>query len=134
MSVAASCSGAWSRPPLAPRLTPDVVLLVFDGDKLSSVTGENAEKLLGPYVVFMGKYLCRTALNKPRLPLLIVVTKMDKMQAADTKATRRDVVRRTSAALPDDELDVHFRAQLHTRGVGPQHKGRRGGVQGGQAA
>ena len=33
---------------------------------------------------------------------------MDKVQAADTKATRRDVVRRISAALPDDELDVHF--------------------------
>jgi GTP-binding protein EngB required for normal cell division len=50
----------------------------------------------------MGKV--RAALKKPRLPFLVVVTKMDKVQAADTKATRRDVVRRISAALPDLNL------------------------------
>ena len=33
---------------------------------------------------------------------------MDKVQAADTKATRQKVERRISVALPDDELDVHF--------------------------
>ena len=70
------------------------------------MTDENAVKLLEPYAEFMGKV--RAALKKPRLPFLIVVTKMDKVQAADTKATRRDVVRRISAALQDDELDVHF--------------------------
>jgi GTP-binding protein EngB required for normal cell division len=85
---------------------PDVVFLVFDGEKLSSMTDEEAEKLLEPYAGFMGKV--RAALKKPRLPFLIVVTKMDKVQAADTEATRQQVVRCISAALPDDELDVHF--------------------------
>jgi hypothetical protein len=86
--------------------TPDVVFLVFDGENLSNMTDRNAALLLKPYAEFMGKV--RTALKKPRLPFLIVVTKMDKVQAADTKATRQKVERRISVALPDDELDVHF--------------------------
>ncbi len=86
--------------------TPDVVFLVFDGEKLSSMTDKGAVDLLEPYAGFMGKV--RAALKKPRLPFLVVVTKMDKVQAADTKATRRDVVRRISAALQDDELDVRL--------------------------
>ena len=51
----------------------------------------------------------RAALKKPRLPFLVVVTKMDKVHAADTKAKRQDIARRISAAfLPDDKLDVHL--------------------------
>jgi hypothetical protein len=92
--------------------TPDIVLLDFDSDELSSMTDETAARLLEPYAGFMGKV--RAALNKPRLPFLIVVNKMDKVQAADTKATRRDVARRISVALPDDELDVYV-ARNYTR-------------------
>jgi GTP-binding protein EngB required for normal cell division len=50
----------------------------------------------------------RAALNKPRLPFLVVVTKMDKVHAADTKAKRQDIARRISAAFSDDKLDVHL--------------------------
>jgi hypothetical protein len=46
--------------------TPDVVFLVFDGEKLSSMTDKNAGKLLEPYAAFMGKV--RETLSKPRLP------------------------------------------------------------------
>ena len=35
--------------------TPDVEFLVFDGDKLSSMTDRNAALLLEPYAAFMGK-------------------------------------------------------------------------------
>jgi hypothetical protein len=75
------------------------VFLVFDGEKLSSMTDKGAVDLLKPYAGFMGKV--RAALKKPRLPFLVVVTKMDKVQAADTKAR-------------DDELDVHF-VRYYTR-------------------
>jgi hypothetical protein len=40
---------------------------------------------------------------------------MDKVHAADTKATRQDVARRISVALPDDELDDVYFVRNYTR-------------------
>ena len=74
--------------------TPDVVvLLVFDGDKLSSMTDKEAEQLLEPYAGFMGKV--RAALNKPRLPFLIVVGDQDG-QGARSGQQGRETRRRTA--------------------------------------
>jgi GTPase SAR1 family protein len=84
--------------------TPDVVFLVFDGDELSSMTDEKAERLLEPYAVFMATV--REALKKPRLPFLVVVTKMDKVDHAETAT--KIVMTRLRAALAGDLPDVLF--------------------------
>jgi hypothetical protein len=86
--------------------TPDVVLLVFDGEKLSNMPDEKADDLLKPYAAFMGKV--RAALNKPRLPFLVVVTKTDKIDAKKAEGARAQVERRISTALAGDVPDVHF--------------------------
>ncbi len=64
---------------------PDVVLLVVDDEKLSRVTGKKGARLLEPYA----DSWARCARRSTRLPFLIVVTKMDKVQAADSEATWR---------------------------------------------
>ena len=86
--------------------TPDVVFLVFDGEKLSNMPDKEAARLLEPYAAFMGKV--RAALNKPRLPFLVVVTKTDKIDAKKAEGARAQVELRISTALAGDVPDVHF--------------------------
>jgi hypothetical protein len=86
--------------------TPDVVLLVFEGEKLSNMPDKEAALLLKPYAAFMGKV--RAALNKPRLPFLVVVTKTDKIDSNKAEGARAQVKRRISTALAGDVPDIHL--------------------------
>jgi hypothetical protein len=54
----------------------------------------------------MGKV--RVALDKPRLPFLVVVTKTDKIDVKKAEGARAQVERRISTALAGDVHDVHF--------------------------
>jgi hypothetical protein len=67
---------------------------------------EIAARMLKPYAAFMGKV--RAALNKPRLPFLVVVTKTDKIDAKKAEGARTQVELRISTALAGDVPDAHF--------------------------
>ena len=81
-------------------------MLVFDGNELSNMPDKEAARLLEPYAAFMGKV--RAALNKPRLPFLVVVTKTDKIDAKKAEGARAQVELRISTALAGDVPDISF--------------------------
>ena len=90
--------------------TPDMVFIVFDAQELGEGEEGKIVKSLKDYHAFMSTV--RQKLNKPHLPFLIVVTKIDLVKKKDLANAKKTIERRITMAfasnVSEDVPDLHF--------------------------
>ncbi len=88
--------------------TPDVVFMVFDAQELIGEREREILVSLEPYKNFIS--VVRQKLNKPHLPFLIVVTKIDLVNdfAVTQNTIEHRIARAFTSSVSDDVPEVHF--------------------------